>query len=159
MRFFASNKNGFTMIELLVAIAIVGILASVIFATVQSGRKKAHDAARVHDLGQIQVALRLYKDANASGYPASTSGEPIVSGSGVGALIASHLPDTMKDPSGGNYYYHSAYSCGGSHAVLVALKMERTGAGNFVSTCGGSTFNNIASGVKPTADSYIVILK
>ena len=53
-------KKGFTLIELLVVIAIIGILASVVLASLNSARKKSRDARRVADIKQIQLALELY---------------------------------------------------------------------------------------------------
>lgn len=66
-------SHGFTLIELLVVIAIIGILASVILASLNSARSKARDAVRKHDLSQIAIALELYHDKNGS-YAVSGSG-------------------------------------------------------------------------------------
>ncbi len=62
------NKKGFTLIELLVVIAIIGILASIVLASLNSARKKSRDARRVADIKQIQIALELYFDATQA-YP------------------------------------------------------------------------------------------
>ncbi|PIS13297.1 MAG: prepilin-type cleavage/methylation domain-containing protein, partial [Candidatus Tagabacteria bacterium CG09_land_8_20_14_0_10_41_14] len=59
---FTKNKKGFTLIELLVVIAIIGILSSVVLASLNSARKKARDARRVADIKQIQLALEMYFD-------------------------------------------------------------------------------------------------
>lgn len=56
----SQNKNGFTLIELLVVIAIIGLLSSIIFASLNSIRKKARDAARLMTLGSLQKGLELY---------------------------------------------------------------------------------------------------
>ncbi|MEK9175103.1 MAG: type II secretion system protein, partial [Patescibacteria group bacterium] len=64
-------KKGFTLIELLVVIAIIGILASVVLASLNSARAKSRDARRIADVKQIQLALELYYDANAQHYPAT----------------------------------------------------------------------------------------
>ncbi len=65
-----SYRRGFTLIELLVVIAIIGILSSIVLASLNSARKKGRDARRVADIKQIQLALELYYDAN-SNYPTS----------------------------------------------------------------------------------------
>ena len=57
---FKNGKRGFTLIELLVVIAIIGILASVVLASLNSARKKGRDARRVADIKQVQLALELY---------------------------------------------------------------------------------------------------
>ncbi len=62
------KKRGFTLIELLVVISIIGLLASVILASVNSARSKSRDARRVSDLSQMQNALELYYSTNGS-YP------------------------------------------------------------------------------------------
>lgn len=70
---FPSTKRGFTLIELLVVIAIIGLLSSVILASLTTARRKARDARRISDMKQIQTALELYFDANGS-YPNPNGG-------------------------------------------------------------------------------------
>jgi len=53
-------KRGFTLLELLVVIAIIGVLASVILASLNDARAKARDSRRIADLHEIQTALALY---------------------------------------------------------------------------------------------------
>ncbi|MCX6731493.1 MAG: prepilin-type N-terminal cleavage/methylation domain-containing protein [Candidatus Parcubacteria bacterium] len=67
------KKSGFTLIELLVVIAIIGILSSVVLASLNSARMKARDARRIADLKQIQLALELFYDSNGY-YPQSNCG-------------------------------------------------------------------------------------
>ncbi len=67
------KQSGFTLIELLVVIAIIGILSSVVLASLNTARMKARDTKRIADLGQIRTALEFYYDANGY-YPQSGCG-------------------------------------------------------------------------------------
>ena len=49
-------------------IAIIGILYSVVLASINSTRAKARDANRISDIKQIQIALELYRETNGT-YP------------------------------------------------------------------------------------------
>ena len=67
------QKRGFTLIELLVVIAIIGILSSVVFASLNSAREKSRDARRIADMRQIQIALELFYDSYRR-YPSTADG-------------------------------------------------------------------------------------
>jgi prepilin-type N-terminal cleavage/methylation domain-containing protein len=67
------SRRGFTLIELLVVVAIIGILASIVLASLSSGRASAKDAQRIASLKSIAQALELYHLANGV-YPPSTGG-------------------------------------------------------------------------------------
>lgn len=54
------NKKGFTLVELLVVVAIIGLLSTLAVVALGSARQKARDAKRVSDIKQIQTALELY---------------------------------------------------------------------------------------------------
>ncbi len=69
-KFFAKNKQGFTVVELMVTIAIIGILSTVTYASFSQAQKKSRMAKRVSDLKQMQVALEYYYAVNKS-YPNS----------------------------------------------------------------------------------------
>lgn len=66
-------KRGFTLIELLVVISIIGMLSSVVLASLNSARAKARDASRIAQLGQMRTALELYYLDNGY-YPPSDCG-------------------------------------------------------------------------------------
>lgn len=64
------RTHGFTLIELLVVIAIIGLLSSVVLASLNSARVKARDAQRITGIKQIQNALAMYYSKYGQ-YPAS----------------------------------------------------------------------------------------
>lgn len=99
------TSRGFTLIELLVVIAIIGILSSIVLASLNSARLKSRDARRIADIKQLQLALQLYYDANTD-YPTS-----------LADLTAptSFIATVPTDPLGGAYLYAQLTSGTGYH--------------------------------------------
>ena len=60
------KSRGFTLIELMVVIAIIALLSSVVLAGMKGAKDKASTAALVASFRQIQIAMEQYK--NATGY-------------------------------------------------------------------------------------------
>lgn len=63
------HKNGFTMLELLVVISIIGILSALILPTISSARNAAYYSRTKAEAKQIGVALELYANAHGGVYP------------------------------------------------------------------------------------------
>src|ERR1700754_2453812 len=87
------QQRGFTLIELLVVIAIIGILSSVVLASLNGARKKGRDARRISDVKQIQLALEMYYDSNSSEYPDALS-----------SLASTYISVVPTDPQSGQAY-------------------------------------------------------
>lgn len=90
------SKRGFTLIELLVVIAIIGILSSVVLASLNSARQKSRDSRRVADVKQIQTALELYYDASST-YPSALS-----------ALAPTYIAVVPTDPQTSTAYSYGS---------------------------------------------------
>ena len=67
------SYKGFTLVELMVSIAIIALLTAIITANFAGSRSQARDGQRVSDLGQIQLALSLFFDRCGT-YATTTSG-------------------------------------------------------------------------------------
>ena len=62
------KKKGFTLIELLVVIAIIGILSSVVLASLNTARSKGSDAAVKSNISNMRAEAELWYDSNGSSY-------------------------------------------------------------------------------------------
>lgn len=113
------NKKGFTLIELLVVIAIIGILSSVVLASLSTARAKSRDARRISDLGQIQLALELYFDSSST-YPTSAY---VAIPTPLAPLAPTYMPKLPTDPqNSGNYVYKYAAS---TTSYVLTADLER----------------------------------
>ena len=138
-----TSSRGFTLIELLVVIAIIGILSSVVLASLNSARQKSRDARRVADVKQIQTAFELYYDANQS-YPVlgTAAGAETVTG-----VSGTYIPNIPKDPQSNSYTYESltsaaaACSAAPCPSYVLRAKLEDTNhaalANSVAGTVGG----------------------
>lgn len=69
------NNQGFTLIELLIVIAIIAVLAAVIFVALNPGQRfiDARDARRSTDVENVTAALKTYQVDNDGDYPATVA--------------------------------------------------------------------------------------
>lgn len=95
------KTRGFTLIELLVVIAIIGILSSIVLASLNSARQSSRDARRISDLKQVQLALELYFDGN-SAYPIAITWAAL---DALNAIEPTFMPVLPADPSTNEYGY------------------------------------------------------
>ena len=89
--FTFSSHKGFTLVELIVVISIIGILASIVFANFGSARAVSRDDVRNAAVKELQLAIELYK-AQYGTYPAAgcsaSAAQWAGPGPGTGANIA-----------------------------------------------------------------------
>ncbi len=114
------SRQGFTLIELLVVIAIIGILSSVVLASLNSARVKARDARRIADLKQIQIALELFHDADGK-YPTDIYAT-------TASLAPTFISKVPLDPQDGTIKYIYAYTpiAGNPTGYHLGAVMEQT---------------------------------
>lgn len=113
------NKRGFTLIEVLIVVAIVGILASVVLVGLGPVQRRGRDARRISDLRQVQTGLELYYAKNGT-YPSAVDWAGLKSALIGGSIGVSNVPN---DPSSGKEY---KYATNGTTYVLGAILEDTT---------------------------------
>ena len=115
-------RRGFTLIEMLIVVAIIGILASLVLVGLGPVQRQGRDARRISDLRQVQTGLELYFVKNGD-YPASQAWSELtttLTGAGIGV---SNVPQDPSSASGKTYQYGSNGS-----SYVVAAGLEDTGS-------------------------------
>lgn len=115
-----NTQRGFTLIELLVVISIIGLLSSIILASLNTARAKGRDAARISDMRQLRIALELYRNDNGS-YPTS-----------LASLVPNYIKLVPNDPSGGTgtcrpTYCYAYLPSTNPTSYHMGAQMENTG--------------------------------
>lgn len=88
------NKKGFTLIEVMVVIAIIGFMSSVIMAGLTATRAKARDTQRIAELRNIEKALNLYSVSNNGVVPVATTYRSWRGATGFSAFTSSTICTT-----------------------------------------------------------------
>lgn len=73
----AVKHRGFTILELLIVVAIIGILAAVTMVLLNSTRAHGRDSRRLEDLRSIENGLHLYAAGHNGLYPEASPAETI----------------------------------------------------------------------------------
>ncbi len=157
---FQKNKqSGFTIIELLIVIAIIGILVTLGLGNFNGSRMKARDAKRKSDLRSIKLALQLYMDDYRQFPASSASGGQIVGcGTAAGPATAcswggsfnrgttTYMGFLPRDPVATQAY---TYATSATVDYLLTATLENTSDPD-------SAASQTRCGVTPVAGRYVV---
>ncbi len=119
-------RAGFTLIEILIVVTIIGLLASVVLVGLAPARKRGNDARRIADLKEVQNALEIYYN-KCGHYPGDETCAAPQAGTAVpwnnlkdvllkAGIGVNQVPD---DPTNGRTYQY-ATNDGGTGYVLAA---------------------------------------
>lgn len=157
-------KKGFTLIEVLVAVAIVVIISSIALASFSQARAGARDKGRVADIAQIELALRLYTaqygddvdcerglkidgDTNVVSVPAVA--DSCNDGAQILAFMESYLGSVPHDPLGPDnseyyYYFDNDHQCDPyeDSAIIFAVRTEKSDPNDSAENCPATSAND-----------------
>jgi len=132
------SVQGFTLVELLIVITIIGVLALVVFANFSGARERARDSKRKNDLNQLKNALQMYYNDNQI-FPVASNGKMLACGDGEDVCnwgssemtsgITVYMKQVPADPLSSNSYTYSQTSEGDNFTITTILENEADTAG------------------------------
>lgn len=142
-----SSQSGFTLVELLVVIFIIGILASLLLTNFVGVRGRATDATRKNDLSQLKTALRLYYN-DYQQYPEGPDG--VLMACGVDATSACTAGGEFSAGAGSTLYMKQlpasfGYYSDGGDDYLIVTELENAS---------DEAINSSQTNCDPTSRSY-----
>lgn len=139
--YLLSEKYAFTLIEVLVAATIVGLLSTIGLSGYQAITRSGRDALRKSDMEQIRSALEIYKSDNGNYPTPPTACVP---------QITSYINSYPVDPKPTTYRY--CYKPTGTLNYNICAHLENGTGTDYSAECGGT--NNC--GVTPANCNYKV---
>lgn len=114
------NQRGFTLLEMMVVVAIIAILAAVLIPNFTHARAQAATSACMANLKSVATAFELYY-TDKQAYPAGTNANIDASATGASGVLSGYLGQPPEDPAAGSgkYYTYTTTSSGGVNAYQI----------------------------------------
>ncbi|MFZ2024956.1 MAG: prepilin-type N-terminal cleavage/methylation domain-containing protein [Microgenomates group bacterium] len=124
-KIIGSTRHGFTLMEILIAIAIIAVLTAIGIVSYGSINRNARNAKRKSDVGQMQSALELYR-SDFGYYPAiNTGGMAVAETLEENADFLTYLSDVPVDPKHVSYMYQAlSENAGQYYGYCIAATLE-----------------------------------
>lgn len=114
------SQRGFTLLEMMVVVAIIAILAAILIPNFTRARAQAATSACMGNIKTIATALELYY-TDKEAYPAATNTAIDGSATGSGGILDGYLGQPPEDPAAGagKYYTLTTSTAGGVSSYQI----------------------------------------
>ena len=98
------SKKGFTIIEVVLVLAIAGLIFLMVFVALPALQRSQRDTQRRDDMARVATAINQYQTNNGGNLP-NNSGEVTATGDSATDFISKYMGGKSEfvDPSGENY--------------------------------------------------------
>lgn len=118
--------NGFTLIEMLVVISLIGILAALALISFSSVQKQARDTTRKSDLKQYQTSIEGYASKNNGNYPIYATAITLTGSHTFCGSTQLNLGNCLADPKDVSPYQYRYVSDGVNYVIWGGLEKNST---------------------------------
>jgi prepilin-type N-terminal cleavage/methylation domain-containing protein len=127
---FMKSGVGFTLVELLVVIAVIGILAGVGLIALNGSRERARDTRRISDLQAVRTGLALYYDTWGA-FPHQDTFEAFRADTTTAILYVTlvagkHISNLPIPPMSNEYYYYRSCIADTNYTIYAALEKPKS---------------------------------
>lgn len=141
--FKKSNTKGFTIIEVLIVLAIAGLIMLIVFLAVPALQRNSRNTAIKNDVQNVLGGVSEYQAANSGSMPTSIAGTGTVTYTGTGNITsikvqgntvvadmgAANVPTTGNGPANGRIEVYRGKDCASNtntRAVAAVYSIETT---------------------------------
>lgn len=117
-----NTKKGFTLVEMLVVLSIIGTIASAVFPSFTNVRSAGRDTVRISDIQQLALAMEVSRDIFSDDYATLTNTTP--------QAIGTELPEVPENNSenGGVYGWINNTSDPSQYCAWAVLERDVYGS-------------------------------
>ena len=127
------NRKGFTLVEIMIVVAIIALLAAIAIPNLLSARMTANSAAAKANIRSLSTACETYSTAYSGGYPDTVA--RLTTFIGAASSYCSDAAGGVTAIQG--YNYACTLGVGGYTLVATPVTVGTTGTTTYTATTGG----------------------